>query len=100
MNYKAIIEKAADRVKKYFKANENTEIFYHNLTHTESVVSAVIEIARYYGLNEKDFFICVVAAWFHDIGYLEDRLNHEQIGAIKAEAFLINKGVDGGTVHA
>jgi predicted metal-dependent HD superfamily phosphohydrolase len=94
MNYEGILENAADFVRTFMKEHQNLNLIYHALPHTESVVTAVTEITQHYKLSERDHFICMVAAWFHDIGYYEDTANHEQIGAKKAEEFLINNGVD------
>jgi predicted metal-dependent HD superfamily phosphohydrolase len=51
-------------------------------------------IAQHYQLNDPDFFIVNVAAWFHDIGYLTgEATGHEERGARMAEAFLTGTGV-------
>ena len=100
MNYNKIIEKAGEFVREYMKDHENLNLFYHRLTHTENVITAVTEITQHYKLREKDFFICTIAAWFHDIGYYENGANHEQIGAKKAQEFLIAYGIADETTEA
>ena len=100
MNYRMIIEKAEDFVRTFVKEHQNLNIVYHRLIHTENVVTAAIEIAHHYKLSERDRFICIIASWFHDIGYYENKLNHEQIGAKRAEEFLISSGVDEETTSA
>jgi len=45
-------------------------LHYHNLAHTEAVVTRVNDIGTFYKLNNEDFFALKVAAWFHDLGYL------------------------------
>lgn len=100
MNYAEIIEKAEEFVRQYMKEHDNPNLIYHRLIHTENVVTAVTEIGQHYRLREKDFFICNIAAWFHDIGYYENGANHEQIGAKKAEEFLIARGIDDETTEA
>lgn len=100
MNYNEIIERAADYVRAYMQEHQNLNLFFHKLTHTENVVTATTQIVRHYELNDKDSFVCITAAWFHDIGYLKDLQNHEQTSAEMAEEFLNNSGVDGDTIHA
>jgi predicted metal-dependent HD superfamily phosphohydrolase len=100
MNYRDIIEKAENFVRTFVKEHQNLNIVYHRLIHTENVVAAAIEIAHHYKLSERDRFICIVAAWFHDIGYYENALSHEQIGAKKAGEFLVSNGVDEETTIA
>jgi predicted metal-dependent HD superfamily phosphohydrolase len=100
MNYRNIIEKAENFVRTFVAEHQNLNIVYHRLMHTENVVAAAIEIAHHYNLSERDCFICTTAAWFHDIGYYENTLNHEQIGAKKAGEFLVSNGVDEETTSA
>lgn len=100
INYIELIGKAADYVRAYMEEHANPKFLYHNLAHTERVVSAATEIARHYGLGGKDLFIVLAAAWFHDIGYFDDSNNHEQAGAARAEAFLKGQGLNEETVAA
>src|SRR5579859_3286555 len=55
---------------KAYIAEDLPQYPYHNLVHTQSVVTRVREIAGYYGLGSTDHFVLVAAAWFHDIGHL------------------------------
>jgi HD superfamily phosphodiesterase len=82
-------------VTRFFKAHGDQKFVYHNLEHTESVVSNAGQIARHYQLEEKDFFIVMTAAWFHDAGYLAGgSADHEMRGA--GMAHQIFKGKPGG----
>lgn len=94
-SYIGLIRKAADYIKLFMKEHHNPDLYYHNLAHTERVVAAATEIGRHYGLGNKEQFIVLTAAWFHDIGYYEDPENHEQAGAARAELFL--KGLGAGS---
>lgn len=93
MNYKNLLEEVKNYVLAYFATQHDSKLVYHNLAHTEDVVKSTIQIANHYQLNEKDFFIVVAGAWFHDTGYFEDPINHEQKGAELAMAFLKQKDV-------
>ncbi|HTI09386.1 MAG TPA: Pycsar system effector family protein [Puia sp.] len=95
MDYNNILEQARRYVRSFFDTHGDEKIIYHNRTHTEKVAQAAMMIAQHYQLNEKDFFIVNVAAWFHDIGYYKGGApGHEEKGAQMAEAFLTGTGVD------
>ncbi len=83
-------------VTKYYQHHSNDALYYHNLQHTEFVVNAVQQIGNHYKLSEEDFFIVNTAAWFHDIGYCEEKNGkaHELLGANMATAYLLNANID------
>ncbi|TCC89415.1 phosphohydrolase [Pedobacter frigiditerrae] len=88
MKYKRLLEDVKEFVMDYFHTHHNENLVYHNLEHTQDVVKATMQIANHYQLNDKDFFIVMTGAWFHDTGYFEDTQNHEQIGADLAVDYL------------
>ncbi|HUP11681.1 MAG TPA: hypothetical protein VM187_05705, partial [Niastella sp.] len=65
MNYYTLLDEVKQYVTSFFHTHANDKLIYHNLVHTENVVSAAIEIANHYRLNDLDYFIVVTAAWFH-----------------------------------
>ena len=66
-----------------------SNLVYHNLKHTQTVVQHVFEIANHYQLNNEEKFVLQTAAWFHDTGYLlGDVANHEQRGVDLMRSFL------------
>lgn len=93
MNYQLITEQAEIYVRNYFTAHYKPEFVYHNLKHTEYVASHAKEIANHFQLNEKDYFVVIVSAWFHDTGYFTAPENHEQESARLAKNFLLEKEV-------
>ncbi|RYD77965.1 MAG: HD domain-containing protein [Sphingobacteriales bacterium] len=92
MNYAQAATEVKQHVEGYF-ASQKEELPYHNLEHTRRVVLAAKQIANHYQLNEQDFFIVTVAAYFHDTGYYDDALNHEFKGAELADKFLVEQEV-------
>ena len=101
MDYNNILEQTQQYVRSYFDSHVDERIIYHNRTHTEKVVEAAIMIAQHYQLNERDFFVVNVSAWFHDIGYYKGgAAGHEEKGAQMAEAFLTGTGVDATVIDA
>ncbi|WP_157539769.1 Pycsar system effector family protein [Mucilaginibacter aquatilis] len=98
INYQQLLEDIKQQVTKYFKLRNNEDLLYHNRTHTENVVNAAIQLANHYQLNDHDFFVVTAAAWFHDVGYMEDKNNHEEHSARQAEDFLKAHYVDDSTI--
>lgn len=88
MNYKLTLEQVKDYVVAYFEMHPNPKLVYHNLEHTKEVVKNTTQIANHYQLSDKDFFIVITSAWFHDTGYIIDLGNHEEKGAQLASDFL------------
>lgn len=71
-----------------FATSTKTGLKYHNLAHTEEVVSHAREMATFYGVGEKDNFCVLCAAWFHDLGYLyTSHDKHEERSAELMRAF-------------
>lgn len=94
LNYKQLQREVEKYVGNYFNAHHDPRLVYHNLEHTREVVNAAQQIANHYQLSEKDFFTITVAAYFHDTGYFDDALKHEEKGAELAEKFLTEHQVD------
>ena len=66
---------------------------YHNLNHTIETVEGCREIGMGSELNEDDLNTLVIAAWFHDVGYLESDKNHEELSAKRAREYLLAKKI-------
>jgi len=100
MNYLEILDDVKTHVEHLFNSAADDKLIYHNLTHTEHVVKHTVEIGNHYKLNDLDFFIVQCAAWFHDIGYLQGKEQHENAGAEAAATFLAAIGVEALTIQA
>ncbi len=65
------------------------DVSYHNLGHTENVVSACEQMADYYQLQPEDKEALLIAAWFHDTGFSAGKSQgHEEVGKQLAVSFL------------
>jgi HD superfamily phosphodiesterase len=51
--------------------------FYHDCSHTLEVVSAVKELSIAEKLSPLESEMVIIAAWFHDTGYIKGSENHE-----------------------
>lgn len=55
---------------------------YHGIGHTrDEVVPAVETLANLEGIGETRLLLLRTAAWYHDLGYIENPVHHELIGA-------------------
>jgi predicted metal-dependent HD superfamily phosphohydrolase len=101
MKYDQLRDQVKQEVARFFKSKQDPNLTYHNLAHTESVVARATELAQHYQLGERDLFIVMTAAWFHDSGYFNGgATDHELRGADMAEFFLKEKQVDEETILA
>ncbi|MDH4069607.1 MAG: DUF5706 domain-containing protein [Ignavibacteria bacterium] len=65
---------------------------YHNLEHTQDVVEACEEIGKGSKLSRDDLELVLLAAWFHDTGYVRTREGHEEESVTIAREFLTTQG--------
>lgn len=89
---KDILQAVEKHVTRLFEQKTDGKLFYHNLGHTRYVVNAAKTIAAKCGVNGSREDALLVAAWFHDVGYLENKINHEDLSKNEARHFLAEKG--------
>lgn len=87
-----LIEQAQDFVFNLLKDRLSSSFIYHNFDHTSDVVSAVKTLSQQENLSTEELEMLVVAAWFHDTGYIEGFENHEEKSVKIATDFLTEKG--------
>jgi len=85
---KTVTEAASDYVFDLMKNKLNGNYVYHNYKHTEDVVEAAKKISGKLDLNDEDAEIVALAAWFHDVGFVEKNENHEDVSVELAKNFL------------
>lgn len=89
MDYHKIEKRTEEYVTQLFEEKHIPTLIFHNLDHTRSVVKHTKEIASHYDLSEKDNFILVTAAWFHDTGYLfTEPSKHENVSCDVIKSFM------------
>ena len=76
-----------------FKNKLPLQVVYHNFEHTSKVVEAVNEIAIGESISEDDLEVLLLAAWFHDTGFIQGYDNHEEKSKAIAHKFLTENGV-------
>lgn len=76
------------------------DFLYHNLSHTQRVVNAVKELIVGENISEVDANILLLAAWFHDVGYVKGCENHEESSVRIATNFLHEYNMDDSIIDA
>jgi uncharacterized membrane-anchored protein YitT (DUF2179 family)/predicted metal-dependent HD superfamily phosphohydrolase len=61
---------------------------YHNVGHTQKVLKHVLEIAEWEGITGTDLDLLCTAALFHDAGFIEKYMGHEEVSCRMAGQYL------------
>ncbi len=83
-----ILKAVKDYVQNLFKNSGRESLVYHNYKHTVDVVNATEEIAKGVTLSKDELELVLIAAWFHDTGYIESYNEHEEVSVRIATKFL------------
>lgn len=94
----SLVEKASTHVRSLLQSDLPPWSVYHGLSHTVETVHTCEELALDSGLNTGDIEILLIAAWFHDTGYLEGADGHENRSVLRATEFLRSNGCGDGIV--
>ena len=78
----------------------HNDFLYHNLSHTQRVVNAVKELIAGENISEVDANILLLAAWFHDVGYVKGCEKHEESSVRIATNFLHEYNMDDSIIDA
>lgn len=83
-----LITKAEQFVVQLFKDKLSSDYSYHNIDHTLRVVNAVKLLIADEQLSDLEKEALLLAAWFHDTGYVECCKLHEEVGTEISDHFL------------
>lgn len=83
-----MVESVELYVVNYLKHNLPAGTIYHSISHTQDVVDAVKTLAKEEKISEEDSECVLIAAWFHDVGYIRGGENHEDASISEAISFL------------
>lgn len=88
-----IFEKARQYAERRLERELSPNLLYHGVVHTrDEVVPAAQTLAGMEGIKGEPLLLLLTAAWFHDIGHIEESANHESIGARTAAEVLPSFG--------
>lgn len=86
---------ARDFVTDLYQHQIRPDLVFHSLEHTEDVVEACSYMADHYRLEPDDRLVLMLAAWFHDTGYIKgEAAGHEAESIRIATDFLMSQGAD------
>lgn len=89
-----LVEAVSSYVILFLSENLSNELVFHNINHTYEVVAAAREIGPQCNLSDNEMLALEVAAWFHDCGYANTYLGHENESKKIAKDFLENYGCE------
>lgn len=90
----SIVKKAEEFVNQLFKDNLSLDYTYHNFNHTETVVESTKLLLAAENCSAEETEIALLAAWFHDTGYIKSCENHEELSIEIARKFLNQQQYD------
>ena len=67
-------------------------LVYHNIGHTKDVVEAAEKLALPENVSGDDLVLLKTAALFHDAGYMQDHVEHEELSCKIASKYLPDFG--------
>jgi putative nucleotidyltransferase with HDIG domain len=88
---KIFLEEINQYVFNLFKEKLSHQYVYHNYQHTLETAEAAEKLAKECELPGDDFEILLIAAWFHDTGYILTYSDHEDKSIEIARNFLSEK---------
>jgi predicted metal-dependent HD superfamily phosphohydrolase len=86
------VQKAENYIFHLFKDKLSPDYIYHNFNHTLRVVNNTKIITEAEDIDNEDAELLLLAAWFHDAGYVKGAGGHEERSAAMAQKFLLAEG--------
>ena len=74
------------------EGNTCKNLTYHNLSHTSEVVEQLKKMLTHFDISSSDAELLIIAGWFHDVGFCETYIGHEDESIRLAHQFLQNSG--------
>lgn len=90
----SVVEESIDFVSQLLKGKLTDQFKFHSYAHTAEVADVCKKMGKYYQLSEADFENLLLAAWFHDTGFIRCYQGHEAESSRIAADFLAGKGFD------
>ncbi len=84
------IDKLYHDITSYLKEHLPGGLSYHSVEHTKYVFERVTYIASKEDVDVHHLHLLQIAALFHDIGFIKQRIDHEDVGCVIAREWLKN----------
>jgi predicted metal-dependent HD superfamily phosphohydrolase len=88
MKSNPMVKDVSEYVFNLFKEKLPPDYVYHNYTHTLDTVKACKKLCASYNLTSRDYEVLMLAAWFHDCGYVESYQEHEEASVRIMKSYL------------
>ena len=88
MKNNPMVKEVAEHVFNLFKEKLSSDYIYHNYNHTVDTVKACKKLSKSYNLTSRNYEVLLLAAWFHDTGFIEIYENHEEAGVKLMKSYL------------
>ncbi|MFN4079683.1 MAG: Pycsar system effector family protein [Saprospiraceae bacterium] len=83
-----LLQDVERHVTDFFLQNVSDKYVFHDLEHTVQTVAAAKVIAEGFNFTEQELQLLQLATWFHDTGYTDGPVGHEERSYAHAENFL------------
>tara|TARA_R110002072_G_scaffold21710_6_gene76674 strand:+ start:1428 stop:2018 length:591 start_codon:yes stop_codon:yes gene_type:complete len=90
---------AIENILKQLESDLPGHLYYHGHHHTLDVLDAVERIGKSEGVSEAQQNLLLVAAAYHDCGFLKGHQDHERKGCEIAKDSLPEFGFDAGSIN-
>ena len=88
-----IVQESETFIRDLFEKEIHESLKYHDIAHTEYVAGQAKKIGISSGLSEEELQIVIIAAWFHDSGFVSRSDGHEEESQNIARKFLSSKEI-------
>ncbi|HEY1062599.1 MAG TPA: Pycsar system effector family protein [Daejeonella sp.] len=88
MKNNTVVKDAEEYVFNLFRDKLPGDYVYHNFNHTIMTVKACKKLSKSYNMTSRDYEVLLLAAWFHDTGYINAYLGHEEESVKLMKAYL------------
>jgi len=89
-----LLAAAREHVLHLWNEQHDARLVFHNFASAAGVAGLVAELADAGSLQATTAEIALLAAWFHNVGYLYDTARPVDAGTIRAEFFLVEQGCE------
>jgi predicted metal-dependent HD superfamily phosphohydrolase len=86
-----LLNEVEAHIAEFFVQNLPSEYIFHDLDHTIQTVAAAKMIGEGSRISSQDMLILILATWFHDTGYAQGPVDHEDRSCTNAVSFLESK---------
>ena len=78
MKNNTVVKDAGEYVFNLFRDKLPSDYVYHNFNHTDTTVKTCKKLSKSYNMTSRDYEVLMLAAWFHDTGYINTYQGHEE----------------------